>query len=216
MEFIKRNTTYLLNDSSLPKLSQLVVEEILTTPNISMSSKLYFTNQLKKFYNLLLRGNGIIKREIDIWYNKMKDLIRQLNEDNLNKKIKHKSIYKRIETKTITIQIQPPYDGIINDLSKNGYCDITFIIKGKKQKISKNLLLIQNNEYLSLLINESKNNEIELPNEINEYEFKLMMQYYGYAKIDLNSENVIILMKVSYILKDMIVYNNMKKYNIYF
>lgn len=78
MEFIKSNTTYLLNDSNLPRLNQIVIEEILKTPNISVSSKLYLSNQIRKFYKMLLRENENRKREIDIWYNKMKDLIRKL------------------------------------------------------------------------------------------------------------------------------------------
>lgn len=85
MEFIKSNTTYLLNDSNLPRLNQIVIEEILKTPNISVSSKLYLSNQIRKFYKMLLRENENRKREIDIWYNKMKDLIRQLiiNKDSI-------------------------------------------------------------------------------------------------------------------------------------
>lgn len=78
MEFIKSNTTYLLNDSNLPRLNQIVIEEILKTPNISVSSKLYLSNQIRKFYKMLLRENENRKREIDIWYNKMKDLIKKL------------------------------------------------------------------------------------------------------------------------------------------
>lgn len=144
------------------------------------------------------------------------NIIPVVNEDNMNKKIRHKFIYNKIQTKTITIQLKPSSEGIINDLSNNGYGDMTFIVNGSKRTIFKDLLLIQNNEYLSSLINECKNNEIKLPNEINEYEFNLIMKYYGYSKLDLNGENVILLMKASYFLKDMIVYNNMKKYNIYF
>lgn len=85
MDFIRSNTTYLLNDSNLPRLNQIVIEEILTTPNISISSKLYLTNQIRKFCNTLVRENGIIKREIDIWFNKTKDLIRKLiiNKDSI-------------------------------------------------------------------------------------------------------------------------------------
>lgn len=147
--------------------------------------------------------------------NEIINIIPVVNEDHKNKKIKHKFTYNKIETKTITIQLHPPSDGIINDLSKNGYGDITLIINEKKQKIFKDLLLIQQNEYLSSLIKESNNNEIKLTNEINEYEFKLMMKYYGYTKIDLNGENVILLMKASYILKDMKIYNQMKKYIIF-
>lgn len=85
MEFIKSNATYLLNDSNLPRLNEIVIEEILKTPNISVSSKLYLSNQIRKFYKMLLRENENRKREIDIWYNKMKDLIRQLiiNKDSI-------------------------------------------------------------------------------------------------------------------------------------
>lgn len=244
IEFIQSNTSYLLKDSNLPKLNQIAVEEILSTPNISVSSKLYLTNQVKKFCNILKQENGINKREIDIWFNKTKDLIRKLNinkdsifiyslyilelvindtiniisalnSNNMNKKIRHKFIYNKIETKTIIVQLQPSSDGIINELSNNGYGNINLIINGKNLQILKELLLIQNNEYLSSLINESNNDEIKLSNEISEYEFKLMMKYYGYTKIDLNGENIIPLMKASYCLKDIIVYNDLKKYNTY-
>lgn len=68
-----------MNDINLPKLDQLVIEEILVTPNISVASKLYLTNQVKKFCNILLRENRLTKSEMDNWLNKTKDLIRKLN-----------------------------------------------------------------------------------------------------------------------------------------
>lgn len=112
----------------------------------------------------------------------------------------------------------PPQGGLINDLVNKGYGDITFKIGDTEIVSVKNLLLYQNNNYLSTLINNAfdRKSNIFLSEGITVNGFKMLMVYYGYGNVEVNSNNICDLLVTSYLIKDYTLFKQCKEYIYYY
>lgn len=115
------------------------------------------------------------------------------------------------------LKLTPPQGGLINDLVSKGYGDVTFKIGDTEIVSIKNLLLYQNNNYLTTLINNAfdKRSNIFLSEGITVNGFKMLMVYYGYGNVEVNSDNICDLLVTSYLIKDYTLFKQCKEYIIY-
>lgn len=90
----------------------------------------------------------------------------------------------------------------MNQLVKHGYSDVSFLLNNETISAIKSFIIPKNDVIRRLIENSNNNSQILIDPRISVSAFRNLLNYYGYGKVRLNTNNIIDLLLTCIIFKE--------------